>query len=132
MDATCPGKVLLLGGYCILERPNSGLVIAVDARFHCEAAWEEIKINNQNFLVEIASPQWGDWTGSYKFDLENGLIPIDANSERNKYVEQTLAWSLFCAMSERSFPTGKYLKLLLLADNDFYSQQENLKKILVL
>lgn len=31
--ASAPGKVLLCGGYLVLERPNVGLVVAVSARF---------------------------------------------------------------------------------------------------
>ena len=33
-SCSAPGKVLLAGGYLILDRPHAGAVIALDARFH--------------------------------------------------------------------------------------------------
>lgn len=35
---SCSGKVLMAGGYLVLERPNVGLVLTVDARFHSSVA----------------------------------------------------------------------------------------------
>jgi len=32
--ASAPGKVLLTGGYLVLERPNAGLVLSTNARFY--------------------------------------------------------------------------------------------------
>lgn len=34
VEASAAGKVLLTGGYVVLERPNSGLVMTVSSRFH--------------------------------------------------------------------------------------------------
>jgi phosphomevalonate kinase len=34
-SATAPGKVLIIGGYMVLDRPNKGLVIALTSRLHC-------------------------------------------------------------------------------------------------
>jgi hypothetical protein len=33
---TAPGKVLVVGGYMVLDRPNKGLVISVNSRFYCD------------------------------------------------------------------------------------------------
>lgn len=33
---SAPGKVLIVGGYMVLERPNKGLVLTVNSRFHCD------------------------------------------------------------------------------------------------
>lgn len=32
--ASAPGKVLIAGGYLVLERPNAGLVLSTTARFY--------------------------------------------------------------------------------------------------
>ena len=32
--ASAPGKVLITGGYLILERPNAGIVLSTNARFY--------------------------------------------------------------------------------------------------
>lgn len=34
MVASAPGKVLMTGGYLVLERPNAGLVLSTNARFY--------------------------------------------------------------------------------------------------
>ena len=47
---SAPGKVLVAGGYLILERPNTGMVLALSARFYSSVrllsapprAWEII------------------------------------------------------------------------------------------
>lgn len=32
--ASAPGKVLMTGGYLVLEKPNAGLVLSTNARFY--------------------------------------------------------------------------------------------------
>ena len=32
--ASAPGKVLMAGGYLVLERPNAGIVLSTNARFY--------------------------------------------------------------------------------------------------
>ena len=32
--ASAPGKVLITGGYLVLERPNAGIVLSTNARFY--------------------------------------------------------------------------------------------------
>lgn len=43
--ASAPGKVLITGGYIILERPNAGLVLSTNARFYAivKPLYDEIK-----------------------------------------------------------------------------------------
>lgn len=43
--ASAPGKVLVTGGYLILERPNAGLVLSTNARFYAivKPLYEESK-----------------------------------------------------------------------------------------
>ena len=36
--ASAPGKVLLTGGYLVLDQPNAGLVLSTSARFFASAA----------------------------------------------------------------------------------------------
>jgi phosphomevalonate kinase len=36
---SAPGKVLVTGGYLVLERPNAGLVLALSARFHVQVGF---------------------------------------------------------------------------------------------
>jgi phosphomevalonate kinase len=72
-NAVCcsaPGKVLITGGYLILERPNAGLVLTVNARFYSliepfaakgpKTESELSKLNQENgtFIIEVISPQF--------------------------------------------------------------------------
>ena len=43
--ASAPGKVLVTGGYLVLEKPNAGLVLSTNARFYAivKPIYEEIK-----------------------------------------------------------------------------------------
>lgn len=43
--ASAPGKVLMTGGYLILERPNAGIVLSTNARFYAivKPLYEELK-----------------------------------------------------------------------------------------
>lgn len=43
--ASAPGKVLMTGGYLILERPNAGIVLSTNARFYAivKPLYEEIR-----------------------------------------------------------------------------------------
>lgn len=43
--ASAPGKVLMTGGYLILERPNAGVVLSTNARFYAivKPIYEDVK-----------------------------------------------------------------------------------------
>ena len=64
---SAPGKVLLAGGYLILDRPHAGSVLALDARFFscvesCALAWSHPSAapDSTPLLIEVHSPQFGD------------------------------------------------------------------------
>lgn len=46
--ASAPGKVLMTGGYLVLERPNAGIVLSTNARFYAI-----VKPLNNNIDPEI-------------------------------------------------------------------------------
>lgn len=109
----------------MLERPNPGLVLAVDARFRCKASL----IETEGGQVWLTSPQWGSqgWSGKYQFDKAQ-LVPLASNSESNAYIERTVSWTLQQLQLEGQFPPPKFagLQLEMGGDNDFYSQLGNL------
>jgi phosphomevalonate kinase len=93
LTSSCPGKVLILGGYAVLEHPNPGLVIAVDARFQCTGSWQAKDSATQDVVLE--SPQWGasGWRGSFEFNpATGGLMPHTMDQQRNMYIERTVSW----------------------------------------
>jgi len=55
---SAPGKILLIGGYSVLQRPNISFVIGVDKRVHAHVRREE------GSEVSISSPQFeAYWSG---------------------------------------------------------------------
>ena len=56
--ASAPGKVLWIGGYSVLERPNISFVTGVDKRVYARAGLKE------GNLVELSAPQFkAGWQG---------------------------------------------------------------------
>lgn len=75
---SAPGKVLLAGGYLVLDRAYTGLVFALDARVH--AVVQPIPVQNGVVLseIEVSSPQFQDavWTYGYRYDKRGGGMSI--------------------------------------------------------
>lgn len=65
---SCPAKVLVAGGYLVLDRNYTGLVFGLDARIHCVV--EPIKSTSGVSISEIVvkSPQFRDaiWEYGYR------------------------------------------------------------------
>lgn len=112
-----PGKVLITGGYLVLDPKYSGLVLATTARFY---TFVEDLSENQNIIV--ISKQL-NYKGEFKIN-EEGIFEKISGKE-NKFVETCLE------------TTFNYLKLKrkvnvfieIQSDNDFYSQLETLKEM---
>jgi phosphomevalonate kinase len=122
---SAPGKVLLAGGYLVLESPNVGLVLAADKRFYCSITSNNNNNNNNNnnqyCLLTVDSPQFHS-TWKYDLILDNGvsLNPSPTNRSTNTFIEKTLR--VVCAylfIHHIEFPAELYLSIR--ADNDFYS-----------
>ncbi|XP_062073459.1 phosphomevalonate kinase, peroxisomal isoform X3 [Humulus lupulus] len=72
---SAPGKVLMTGGYLILERPNPGLVLSTSARFYAivKPLLEEIKPDSWAWAwtdVKVTSPQLNR-ESMYKLSMKN-------------------------------------------------------------
>lgn len=114
-DAVCvsaPGKVLMAGGYLVLERKYEGLVLATSSRFYCVASSSRATTtttpsNDEFALITISAAQFpAECSWSYRVSLSqtggSGLqLDLEqTNSEvgRNKFVEITLAKVLQLAL----------------------------------
>lgn len=75
---SAPGKVLLAGGFLVLDRQHTGLVFGLSARINVIA--QEIKTSQGVQLSEIIveSPQFLDaqWRYGYHLAPENGGIKL--------------------------------------------------------
>lgn len=77
---SAPGKVLLAGGYLVLDRAYSGLVFGLDARIHVVV--QPIPTRNGVVLneIEVCSPQFEDalWEYGYRLCERDGGMFITA------------------------------------------------------
>ena len=75
---SAPGKVLLAGGYLVLDRVYNGLVFGLDARIHVIV--QDIPTRNGVTLSEITvhSPQFLDavWEYGYRLTERHGGINV--------------------------------------------------------
>lgn len=67
IQTSAPGKILLLGGYAVVERPNIGYAITVNSRVHVRVKYLE------NRQVKVSAPQFGV-SGSGSIDPETGNL----------------------------------------------------------
>ncbi|KAL8382209.1 hypothetical protein RB595_006137 [Gaeumannomyces hyphopodioides] len=129
---SAPGKVLLAGGYLVLDRKYTGLVLGLSARINVVA--EEINTSPGVQLTEIVveSPQFqhAQWRYGYRLADEDGGIQITqlhvgTDISKNPFVETTLSYALtYIAKVGKHGPSHsmKPARLTILADNDYYSQ----------
>ena len=75
---SAPGKVLLAGGYLVLDRDFTGLVFGLDARIHVHV--ETLPTSSGVMLSEIIvkSPQFRDaeWRYGYRETENDGGIEV--------------------------------------------------------
>ncbi|XP_028759492.1 phosphomevalonate kinase, peroxisomal-like [Neltuma alba] len=140
--ASAPGKVLITGGYLILERPNAGLVLSTSARFYAivKPLYEETKSDSYagaSANVKVTSPQLSR-EGMYKLDLENLTIQCVSSSEtRNSFVEYAIQYSV--AAAQATFDKNKKnllhnvllkgLGITILGCNGFYSYRNQIEEL---
>lgn len=138
--ASAPGKVLMTGGYLVLERPNAGLVLSTNARFFAivKPLYEDVKPDSWAWAwadVKLTSPQLSR-ESLYKLGLKNFTIERDSSSEsRNPFVEQAVRYAVTAAHATFDKNKKEWLhKLLLqglditiLGANEFYSYRNQIE-----
>ncbi|KKA26103.1 hypothetical protein TD95_003131 [Thielaviopsis punctulata] len=130
---SAPGKVLLAGGYLVLDRQYSGLVFGLSARINVIVEPIETMQGVQIREIVVESPQFVDavWHFGWHLAGEDGGIVVtqlqtDGKMSRNPFVETALTYALtfINAVSPDAALHGlKPAKLKILADNDYYSTQ---------
>jgi phosphomevalonate kinase len=75
---SAPGKILWLGGYAVLERPNVSFITGVNKRVYAQA--------KESYKIVFRSSQFGlNASGIF----ENGKIILNEDSEKAKFVKTT-------------------------------------------
>ncbi|UKZ73929.1 hypothetical protein TrVFT333_001583 [Trichoderma virens FT-333] len=144
---SAPGKVLLAGGYLVLDRSYTGLVLGLSARINVVAGEilteEGVQLNE----IVVDSPQFQEaqWRYGYHLAPERGHqgdpaagIPRENKTRRerpnslhgptisaNPFVETTLSYALTyidaVVSSKNTHGAIKSSRIIILADNDYYS-----------
>ncbi|XP_031391709.1 phosphomevalonate kinase, peroxisomal [Punica granatum] len=138
--ASAPGKVLITGGYLVLDRPNAGLVLSTNARFYAivKPLYDEIKPDSWAWSwtdVKLTSPQLSR-ESMYKLSLKQlTLQPISSSESRNPFVEQAVQYAV--AAAHAKFNENKKdalhklllqgLDITILGCNDFYSYRNHIE-----
>jgi len=144
-DATAPGKVLIVGGYLVLQEGIRGYVVSTSSRFHARVEWVPYAASAApapiagRVRVSVRSPQFGE---VWEYDLPSAgacaLEPVLRDSEgkarRNPYVEYAIevataavaggmgVEALHAVLADAAVG-GRALCVSVEADNDFYSQR---------
>ncbi|WWC92561.1 phosphomevalonate kinase [Kwoniella dendrophila CBS 6074] len=161
-----PGKVLLAGGYLVLDREYSGLVVATSSRFYSSVTSLPYTSSPQGFgkeeqaIISIRAGQFpkesSEWIYKLSINQEaNELSLIQINEDevgKNKFIYITLFQTIAFIYEKLVKESGKSgleaakelinrakndgdgkqsngLQIVVLADNDFYSQREQLSAL---
>ncbi|KAJ2453469.1 phosphomevalonate kinase [Coemansia sp. RSA 2336] len=148
--ASAPGKVLIAGGYLVLDRKHTGLVVGTDSCLYAAVQSQAVDVSNAAFTfgdadipLVVLSPQFESAWWKYSFNLKtNVLTQYDsADQGRNGFVQVVLQTTLALinarvpealqrlASTHVSSTQRTGLKIVLAADNDFYSQREALENL---
>ncbi|KAJ3027479.1 UNVERIFIED_CONTAM: phosphomevalonate kinase [Siphonaria sp. JEL0065] len=129
---SAPGKVLVAGGYLVLDQAYSGLVIGTDSRFYTtitsrSAASDGVTATKK---IYVHSPQFLD--GQWNYTYTSKGVEAEGQGPRNKYVEYAIALTLSVAsFASKDFASrfGNQLDILIVGHNDFYSQRPQLESL---
>lgn len=75
---SAPGKVLLAGGYLVLDRDYTGLVFGLDARIHVHVQDLRTTSGLTRSEIIVRSPQFSDaeWRYGYRLTEDDGGMRV--------------------------------------------------------
>ncbi|KAF5370682.1 hypothetical protein D9758_001804 [Tetrapyrgos nigripes] len=125
-----PGKVLIAGGYLVLDPAYSGLVVSTSSRFYTVIQPAAISGN-----IRVRSPQFNAATWDYSVSFDPTLVQDSPqNASKNKFVQLALQDTIFLAVEVKGVQAvkdalGQGLDIAIVGDNDFYSQRAQLTSL---
>ncbi|KAJ2962146.1 hypothetical protein NQZ79_g2610 [Umbelopsis isabellina] len=133
---SAPGKVLVTGGYLVLDPSYHGLVIGTNARFYTIIQPQTDK--SQRNCITVESPQFEESSWTYTVNIAESGVTIkprpfySSSINRNKFVETCLRTCLNVLFekierSQLEENLGDGLRIVIVGDNDFYSQRLQLQ-----
>ncbi|KAI9276698.1 ribosomal protein S5 domain 2-type protein [Phascolomyces articulosus] len=123
---SAPGKVLMTGGYLVLDQAYRGLVVGTTARFYTVIQ----STQDERGLIQVRSPQFDtDANWSYTATIQDGKFQFASrpDTSQNKFVETCLRFTLEVIYERTSHLLDGGLLITIVGDNDFYSQRAQLE-----
>lgn len=139
--ASAPGKVLIAGGYLVLERPNAGIVLSTSARFYTivKPLFEEVKPESWAWAwtdLKVTSPQLSR-EATYKLSLKNSTLQrTSSRDSANPFVEHAVQYAVAASKvilidKEKKDALNNLLlqglDITILGSNDFYSYRSQIE-----
>jgi phosphomevalonate kinase len=134
---SAPGKVLIAGGYLVLEHPNLGISIATTSRFYTTVQPKLLKEGVPTYAncitIIVDSPQFYEQY-TYIYNIVTHNVTAIGKEHKNEFVEKCISLTMaFISQFKQKDGSGlgaivqalngtHYLSILLQAHNDFYSQ----------
>ncbi|KAI9886267.1 MAG: hypothetical protein M1823_001938 [Watsoniomyces obsoletus] len=127
---SAPAKVLIGGGYLVLDRAYTGLVFGLSARIHVRVRGQHGTLGASDADVVVRSPQFTGAEWRYRLhrnDDDQGVEveqlgePQNASFFRNSFVETALVYTLSYLSIDVKHSLDPIM-IAILADSDYYSQ----------
>ncbi|GAA5878205.1 hypothetical protein JCM8547_003155 [Rhodosporidiobolus lusitaniae] len=136
---SCPGKVLLAGGYLVLDRAFNGLVIGVPSRFFgvvrdapaddAHAGQVQRGDVEDRIRITVCSPQFDDGRWEYEATRTDGEWVVTAvqseGSSSNTFVHLSIQVAMQVATALSPSTAFRSLDVTIVGSNDFYSQSRS-------
>ena len=122
---SAPSKVLITGGYLIIDPINEGIVISTDAKFHADTLMNQSP-SSEGKLLTIECSQTGE-----VFNLKIRPEGFDLSGVTNSFLRKTLIFYLcFFPNLNKTILESCYhsIHIKLFGDFAFYSHRKRLQK----
>ncbi|KAF8658316.1 hypothetical protein AX16_002085 [Volvariella volvacea WC 439] len=131
---SAPGKVLLAGGYLVLEPAFTGTVVSTSSRFYTVVK-EQTRAEDPS-RINVQSPQFVDaaWAYDVSFEPAVSVVPLELNKTKNKFVHLALQTVISLASEVKTAShvqsiLSRGIDIAIVGDNDFYSQRAKLESL---
>lgn len=125
---SAPGKVLLAGGYLVLEPEYNSYVLAVSSRMHAVVKCAEYVSSIEGLDIIISSPQFNGDQWHYKALAEEGYIPHEVDGRKNPFIEKTIINVLNDIVPASDGSSPNKICIEIYSDAGYHSQKDSVTK----
>ncbi|KAL5524100.1 hypothetical protein ACEPAG_8273 [Sanghuangporus baumii] len=126
------GKVLLAGGYLVLDQKYSGVVVSTSSKFYTVI---NPASSGKQSKITVRSPQFKDATWEYRVDIGDDVnVSQPEGAAKNKFVFIALQLTLrligeLKGLTHLKTALSTGLDITIVGGNDFYSQRAKLAEL---